>query len=81
MIIVSAEVWCDAHQYDMDRCTNKFRTGLQLNSPFTSLRKAAQEEGWYRVPGSPNYYPRYLCPDCRAVQRQSKRLAKGGTEL
>ena len=69
VIIVTAEIWCDAHSYDMPRCSSMFRTGLILNSPLTSVRKAAKEEGWWRDPKSPNYYPRHLCPACRAAQK------------
>ena len=69
MIIVTAEIYCDARQYGMSDCRNMFRTGSLPNNLLTSIRKAAREEGWWRVPESPNYYPRHLCPACRALQK------------
>ena len=81
MIIVTAEIWCDARQYDMPNCSDMFRTGLLFDRPLAYLRTAAKEEGRWCDPKSPNYYPRHLCPACRAVLRARERVEQCAMQL
>jgi hypothetical protein len=65
MIIVTAEIWCDAHRYALPRCSSMFHADLILDRPLSSVREVAKEQGWWRDPKS--RYPRHLCPACRAA--------------
>lgn len=73
MVLLNADVLCDGWLYKtksgekIARCGNSIIVPISFDSPRTSLRKEVRGRGWWRDPKSANYYPKNVCPACRAL--------------